>query len=63
MLGRDTIPYGVHGAQRASSPDRRAPSRRLDAPPSRDALRRERRRRLAAVMAALDRARPRHYGH
>ena len=63
MLGRDKTSQGAHGAPDASPPDRRARFRRLDAPPSQDALRRERSRRLAAVIAALERTRPRHYGH
>jgi hypothetical protein len=63
MLGRDKTSHGAHGGHRMSPQDRRAASRRLDAPPSQDALRRERSRRLTAVIAALERTRPRHYGH
>lgn len=62
MTGRDQVSHGAPVADGASPPDRLAPARRLDAPPSKDVPRRERTRRLAAVMAALERARALHHG-
>ena len=61
MPGRDHASQGTPITRGASAPDRRAPAKRLAAPPSSDTRRRERSRRLTAVMAALQRARAMHH--